>query len=528
MTTQLLVTQIRTSKAGSRLMSAITDSSPDDGDALDVEYVTDFSSEGGEFVIEPGSQNEEIGTYGGLNLWTDLLLEINRPDPKAHPAGAVVWAGRTPYEEKLADGFVDGDMTQMILGAPIRSDAVTYYKPGAYAPDDALVAWVEAADEDDDERHIASAPFGVKPLVGFDLETMTPVGGGDSSITVPGPGGTVQPPPGMGYEDGAVPTGDLTIEAIGGIVDWIRVICAETISNSSEVTYELHCDTSAGFTIGDDTLYDSFNLDGTPGKPFSFTVSDFPSTHKLDGGPADPPNPDTTYFFKVQARDGSGVGVTSNEVSASPILIGTVALEPLSITETLIADDAISTPKLQANAVTANEIAALSIAAGHLQANSVVSGKVAANAIVASNIVGGTITGAKIAAGTITADKLSVDNLAAINADLGNVIAGNIEGVTITGGTFRTAPSGTRVEIRSGSVDQITWYSGGTAAGFIRHNGAHLLISAPLGTVRVSDQLQVDGDVGLYGVSPASRGIVNNLSGSDSTTAQLHSKLNNL
>jgi hypothetical protein len=77
-----------------------------------------------------------------------------------------------------------------------------------------------------------------------------------------------------------------------------------------------------------------------------------------------------------------------------------------SITETLIADDAISTPKLRANAVVAD--------------------KVAASAIIAEKIATDAVTAGKIQAGAVSANKINVTKLDAIAADLGSIIAGSI------------------------------------------------------------------------------------------------------
>lgn len=57
-----------------------------------------------------------------------------------------------------------------------------------------------------------------------------------------------------------------------------------------------------------------------------------------------------------------------------------------------------------------------------------------------------------IFAGSVTADKMYVSELGAISANLGTVNAGIINGVTITGGTFRTAPSGQRLEMDSTGI----------------------------------------------------------------------------
>lgn len=61
------------------------------------------------------------------------------------------------------------------------------------------------------------------------------------------------------------------------------------------------------------------------------------------------------------------------------------------ITETDIADDAISTPKLQANAITAEKIAAGTITAEQIAADSITANELAAGAIVADEMVGQSI-----------------------------------------------------------------------------------------------------------------------------------------
>ena len=49
----------------------------------------------------------------------------------------------------------------------------------------------------------------------------------------------------------------------------------------------------------------------------------------------------------------------------------------------------------------------------------------------------------------VEADDINVESLSAISANLGTIMAGSITGVTITGGTIRTAASGARVELTS-------------------------------------------------------------------------------
>jgi hypothetical protein len=88
-----------------------------------------------------------------------------------------------------------------------------------------------------------------------------------------------------------------------------------------------------------------------------------------------------------------------------------------TITTTQITDGAISTPKLAANAVTASEIAA--------------------NAVTATQIATDAVTANKIQAGAVTAAKISVTQLDAITATIG---------------TLRTATTGARSEIRDNVI----------------------------------------------------------------------------
>jgi len=118
---------------------------------------------------------------------------------------------------------------------------------------------------------------------------------------------------------------------------------------------------------------------------------------------------------------------------------------PNSITEVKITDNAISAPKMQANSINANSIQANAITAVKIQALAITAGKIAAN--------------------VVTATEINVVSLSAINVNLGEVTAG-----TITGVLYRTASSGRRVELRSGSqVGELNFFnSGGTNVGFLR------------------------------------------------------------
>jgi len=137
----------------------------------------------------------------------------------------------------------------------------------------------------------------------------------------------------------------------------------------------------------------------------------------------DSPPSSNAYYYWVKAVDTSGnESALSNVASASAkgVDFKDINIPELSITETMIADDSISTPKLQANSVTTNEIAA-----GAVKAETI-----AANAITAQKIAAGEIGTQQLAADAVIASKIDVDKLSAISADIGVVTAGKIQNKT--------------------------------------------------------------------------------------------------
>jgi hypothetical protein len=463
---ELRLTNVRVVKDGSPLKDAITAATPADGGRIKVEFYVDFSSEGGDFVIEPGTANEEIGSYDSIDIVTDELVGVTRPDPKAHSAGMFVQAGTDPNEEKLADGFVDGDTSDLVYDVPVIADVWPFLAQGSYDQDIAPTVWMGSRDDDDDdEPSVLTGPVGATPVMGADPTAMAPVGGGDQTETVTTPTGQVQPPAGMGWEDGATPASSPSPVVTSGIGN--TLFCRwTTIANSSIVTYEIHCIDTAERTLRGgtswaptaDSLVHSVSLAGTPDLEHVVALKDFPSGHILDGTASDPPQSTITYFFKVVAKDGTGGAAASAEASGSPIDITSELLAIGAVTETKIADDAISTPKLQANAITA--------------------AKIAANTITANEIAANAITTSELAADAVTATKINVSSLSAINANLGTVTAGSITGVTITGGTVQTANSGGRLVMSATNATRLDAFdSGGTYRGglVVDTSGVHLV-----------------------------------------------------
>lgn len=180
----------------------------------------------------------------------------------------------------------------------------------------------------------------------------------------------------------------------------------------------------------------------------------------------------TNAKIAINAIQGSVIAaqaITNDKIGINAIQGDVIAAG--AITETKIDNDSISTAKIQAGAITGAKIAAGSITASKIVAGTITATEIAANTITAAKIQAGTITSNELAAnsvtatqiqaGSVTASKISVSTLSAISANIGAINAGTIDGITITGGTIRTASSGTRVEL-SGSANEINIYSGST------------------------------------------------------------------
>lgn len=511
------VTRVYKQTDGGVLAQALTGTWTNGGTVL-VEAATDFSPTGGDGVFEPGTDNEEAFSYSGMVInpsdalgAMDSITGVIRNNPVAHAKGTWIQEGDGDgYVEKMADVLVDGEM---FTGVPIDPMAYTLYKVGTYTEDEAPVVPVEFSEEG--MTRIIGGAAGAVPLVGADIETLPGTGDGNGTIDP----GTGNPPPGQGWEDGEPPSEAPVLTAVGG-VGFIS-LRSTSIENGSAVTYKFYGHTSAGFTEDDTTFIGSVRLSGEAGFLPSLTVKDFPTGHVLDGGANDPVKAGVTYRFTCVPYDGSGAGPTSNEVSATPVLIQTVdvntgavteaLLAANAVTETKIANDSITSPKIVARTIqagdiatgtiTANEIAADTITANEIAANAITSSEIAANTIVAGDIASGTITATQIAASTITADRLSISTLSAITANLGTVTAGTITGLTITGGTitgptFQTASSGTRIAINSGSNPQrVSWFSSSTEYAYLNGDSA-------AGKLQVwgGNELTIGSDVKITGL----------------------------
>ena len=107
----------------------------------------------------------------------------------------------------------------------------------------------------------------------------------------------------------------------------------------------------------------------------------------------------------------------------------------------------------------------------------------------------GSITGPKLADGAVTPVKMSVGTISAISADFGVMTAGTIIGVTFTGGLFRTAASGRRIEM-DGASNYVKAYdaSGNVVATFGVIDSLNALVTASR-TAAADTAIFVNGNI---------------------------------
>lgn len=133
-----------------------------------------------------------------------------------------------------------------------------------------------------------------------------------------------------------------------------------------------------------------------------------------------------------------------------------------TITETQIADDAITTPKINAGAITAaeiatgavlaNKIAADAVTAGKIAALAVEAGNIAADAISAGNIQAGAIGVDQLAANAVTADKIATNAITAGKVNAGAITADKIGALAVTADKIASNAI-TTAKISAGAVD---------------------------------------------------------------------------
>lgn len=218
-----------------------------------------------------------------------------------------------------------------------------------------------------------------------------------------------------------------------------------------------------GSLSGLDTLpadFDHVNVHVSQVDGFTPEANTFTGTITRSGGvlPVAPLEVGETYYVRLVPVGTGGVqGAPSAQASGVPAPVGGVP-GPGSITETEIADDAISTPKLQTEAVTALKIAAQAIEAGHIQAAAITASKLEADLVLGTRIIAGNPAGARVELDENGLRGYDTDDaLVFAITDTGDAIfSGNIIGSEISGSRFTmgTAPVTGRIESVGSSVTQ--------------------------------------------------------------------------
>lgn len=224
-----------------------------------------------------------------------------------------------------------------------------------------------------------------------------------------------------------------------------------------------------GSLSGLDTLpadFDHVNVHVSQVDGFAPEANTFTGTITRSGGvlPVAPLEVGETYYVRLVPVGTGGVqGAPSAQASGVPAPVGGVP-GPGSITETEIADDAISTPKLQAEAVTALKIAAQAIEAGHIQAAAITASKLEADLVLGTRIIAGSPAGARV---ELDENGLrgydDTDALVFAITDGNAVFTGNITGSVISGsrilmgaapdphGAIEETSSGVQVRVQHGT-----------------------------------------------------------------------------
>ncbi|GAA4951935.1 hypothetical protein GCM10023224_40750 [Streptomonospora halophila] len=194
----------------------------------------------------------------------------------------------------------------------------------------------------------------------------------------------------------------------------------------------------------------------------------------------------TYHVWLVGVTTGGVSGDPSASVSGVPEGVGGVP-EPGSITETMIADDAISTPKIQAEAVAAANIAANAINAGHIVAGAIDASKLAATLVLASTIIAGTPGAARCEMGPTGLRVYDASDVLIGAFEGGSIaITGTITGSEILGSSFRIDGPGGHIRIGPSLVNpdllDISVVGGGSSIVLSSRDVAAVELTPPPGT----------------------------------------------
>lgn len=315
--------------------------------------------------------------------------------------------------------------------------------------------------------------------------------------------------------DGLLPPQPLTPPVVTSGIGYLYVQWDHVI-NEDPVMYEVHLSSTNGFLPGANTL-----IGETPSNRF-FARNVGPGA---GGGPL---QYGVTYYVKIRPKDADGTADPGPQGAGFTVQAATIDLATGAITAAsgIIADAAIGSAKIQDASITNLKVADAAISSAKIQDLAVGTAKIADAAIATAKIGDLQVTNAKIndlsvgklTAGTINAQEIILSNSTASilrssnfspgssgwrvrgNGDAefsnvtvrGTVESSDINGSTITGGTFRTATSGARVVIDQSTQERIKFYdSGGSLVGTLGYRsggwGAGLYLTSPVKVI-ISDE----------------------------------------
>lgn len=164
-----------------------------------------------------------------------------------------------------------------------------------------------------------------------------------------------------------------------------------------------------------------------------------------------------TYFsreYTIPAGAVPGLYIFGQIALANGTAGNTVLIDDLEIRKkyegNLIVDGTIVTNHMTANTISGDRVTANTFDGAKVIANTINGDRVIANTLNGDRVIANTVHGDKIIANTIHADRIAASTIDAIL----------LTGRTITGGTFRTAATGERVEINSNTgPNRINFYS---------------------------------------------------------------------
>jgi len=291
--------------------------------------------------------------------------------------------------------------------------------------------------------------------------------------------------PGLGFEGGepspAPSTPIVAAAPVGLMVQWDGLMADAEAALPSDLDHvSVHVSTTSGFTPSQTT----------------FQVS-IPRSGGL--APVVPLDVGTTYYVLLVPVGTGGVeGAPSGEASGVPEGVGGVP-GPGSITETEIADDAISTPKLQALAVNAAKIAANAIEAGHITAGAVTAAKLAAEIVLGTRIIAGDPTGARVEMDSTGFRKYGESGeLQVIFEGDDSIFSGSVVASEISSSRFlMSSPSGATGTIESTTTGVATRVQSGTM-------GAALTAGAQANFIARSDVFSASSPLAGFAAFPES------------------------